>query len=169
MWSSSAGSSSRRICRSVFFGLFLGLLRAGHCLGSPGVGRQHGRSVFGAAHDPDADNVSAATADSYTNPTREPLPPAVLLAAGLPPGQQDRQPAALAGLAQGQGLLPRAGQSLRVQAWRKAHPGYWRKRRKKSGALQDHCLPQALVPPADKGTLDAGRVTRCHASRKALP
>ena len=46
---------------------------------------------------------------------------------------------------------------LRVQAWRKAHPGYWRRRRKplgppsgKSSALQDHCLPQALVPPKDK-------------------
>ena len=39
---------------------------------------------------------------------------------------------------------------LRVQAWRKAHPGYWRRRRRKSGALQDHCVAQRLVPPADK-------------------
>ena len=45
---------------------------------------------------------------------------------------------------------------LRVQAWRKAHPGYWRKGTKRSGALQDHCPPQALVPPADKGTLTLG-------------
>jgi hypothetical protein len=42
---------------------------------------------------------------------------------------------------------------LRVQIWRKAHPGYWRRRRSKPGALQDHCLPQDLVPPADKPTL----------------
>jgi hypothetical protein len=45
---------------------------------------------------------------------------------------------------------------LRVQAWRKAHPGYWRTRRKRSGALQDHCLGQTLVPPADKGALTLG-------------
>ena len=43
---------------------------------------------------------------------------------------------------------------LRVRVWRQAHPGYWRRRRPKSGALQDHCLPQALVPPGDKVSLD---------------
>ena len=42
---------------------------------------------------------------------------------------------------------------LRVQAWRKAHPGYGRKPRKKSCALQDLCPPQPLVPPSDKDTL----------------
>ena len=42
---------------------------------------------------------------------------------------------------------------LRVQAWRKANRGYWRKRRKRGGTLQDHCPPQVLVPPADKATL----------------
>ena len=42
---------------------------------------------------------------------------------------------------------------LRVQAWRKTHPGYWRRRRQKSGALQDHCLPQVLVPAGDKSIL----------------
>ena len=42
---------------------------------------------------------------------------------------------------------------VRVQQWREAHSGYWRKRRKKSGALQDHCLPQTLVPPMDKHIL----------------
>ena len=45
---------------------------------------------------------------------------------------------------------------LHVQAWRKAHPGYWRKRRKKQEALQDHCRPQVLVPPQDKPNLDVG-------------
>ena len=45
---------------------------------------------------------------------------------------------------------------LRVHAWRKAHPGYWRRRRKKPSALQDHCLPQALVPPKDKPSLTPG-------------
>ncbi len=42
---------------------------------------------------------------------------------------------------------------LRVQAWRRAHPGYWRKRGQKSGALQDHCLAQVLLPAGDKVTL----------------
>jgi len=41
----------------------------------------------------------------------------------------------------------------RVKAWQRAHPGYWRGRRQKSRALQDHCLPQVLVLPGDKPTL----------------
>ena len=40
-----------------------------------------------------------------------------------------------------------------VQAWRKAHPGYWRKRRKRQKPLQDHCSPQVLVPPMDTPAL----------------
>ena len=43
---------------------------------------------------------------------------------------------------------------LRVQAWRKAHRGYWRDPRKRSRALQDHCVGQALVPPEDQPALD---------------
>lgn len=43
---------------------------------------------------------------------------------------------------------------LRVQAWRKAHPGYWRRPRKSPRALQDHCPVQALVPPANKPDAD---------------
>jgi hypothetical protein len=46
---------------------------------------------------------------------------------------------------------------LRVQAWRKAHPGYWRRTPKKpvalQGALQDPSPPQALVPPGDASLL----------------
>ena len=42
---------------------------------------------------------------------------------------------------------------LRVQTWRQAHPGYWQRRRQRSGALQDHCLPQLLVPAGDKSIL----------------
>lgn len=41
----------------------------------------------------------------------------------------------------------------RVKAWGQAHPGYWRKRGQKSGASQDHCPPQALVPAGDKSIL----------------
>jgi hypothetical protein len=41
----------------------------------------------------------------------------------------------------------------RVRDWRKAHPGYWKKRRRKPRTLQDHCLPQVIVPPSDKATL----------------
>ena len=44
---------------------------------------------------------------------------------------------------------------LRVRVWRQAHPGYWRRRRKKSRPLQDHWLPQTLVPAEDKSTLNA--------------
>ena len=37
----------------------------------------------------------------------------------------------------------------RVQAWRRAHPGYWRRcRGQKTGALQDTSIEQ---PPADEG------------------
>ena len=43
---------------------------------------------------------------------------------------------------------------IRVQAWRKAHPGYWRRHRRKPRALQDHCAAQVLVPPEDKPTLN---------------
>lgn len=43
--------------------------------------------------------------------------------------------------------------TLRVRRWREAHPGYWRKRRQKPRALQDHCRPQLLLPAADKSTL----------------
>ena len=40
----------------------------------------------------------------------------------------------------------------RVQAWRKAHPGYWRV---KPGALQDVCSSQIVVHEHDKHCLDA--------------
>ena len=43
---------------------------------------------------------------------------------------------------------------LRVQAWRKAHPGYGRKRRQRPRALQDHCPAQTIVPAEDKLHLD---------------
>lgn len=42
----------------------------------------------------------------------------------------------------------------RVKQWRKAHPGYWRNRRKTPRALQDHCPRQAPAPPQDKAHLD---------------
>jgi hypothetical protein len=49
---------------------------------------------------------------------------------------------------------------LRVQAWRKAHPGYGRRPPKApsalQGALQDHSPPQTLIAPEDKPTLAVG-------------
>ena len=41
----------------------------------------------------------------------------------------------------------------RVKAWQQAHPGYWRRRRQRSRALQDHCRSQVLVLPGVKATL----------------
>ena len=39
----------------------------------------------------------------------------------------------------------------RVQEWRRAHPGYWRRRRRQSEhALQDDCSPQPVEPHGDK-------------------
>jgi len=63
----------------------------------------------------------------------------------------------------GRGYFRGRANVLRVQAWRKAHPGYWRRRPKasqspdapsrdppkRSCALQEDCPPQALVPLAD--------------------
>ena len=43
-----------------------------------------------------------------------------------------------------------AANVLRVQAWRKTHPGYWRKQRKKPVALQDLSWPQTLDIVEDK-------------------
>ena len=42
----------------------------------------------------------------------------------------------------------------RVKAWQKAHPGYWKKRRKKPRALQDRCAMQVLAEPEDKLALE---------------
>ena len=44
---------------------------------------------------------------------------------------------------------------LRVQAWRRAHPGYGKTRRQRQGALQDQCVVQAIVPAEDKLPLDS--------------
>jgi hypothetical protein len=59
--------------------------------------------------------------------------------------------------AKGRDYFQGAANVLRVREWRKAHPGYWRKARKPSGALQgalqDHSPPQTLVPPQDTAIL----------------
>jgi hypothetical protein len=45
-------------------------------------------------------------------------------------------------------------QVQRVQAWRKTHPGYWKKRRRKAqGALPDDCSAQVAIPQADTARL----------------
>ena len=42
----------------------------------------------------------------------------------------------------------------RVQAWRAAHPGYWRRARAKTAvALQDDCRTQAFEPASESATL----------------
>ena len=41
----------------------------------------------------------------------------------------------------------------RVRQWRKAHPGYWRRKPKRENALQDDCLSQPVDVKADKGKL----------------
>lgn len=40
----------------------------------------------------------------------------------------------------------------RVQAWRKAHPGYWRR---KKGALQDICSTQPVAAQSERAILNA--------------
>lgn len=42
---------------------------------------------------------------------------------------------------------------IRVQAWRKAHPGYWRRCRKRPVALHDESAPQPIDIKEDKSDL----------------
>jgi hypothetical protein len=39
--------------------------------------------------------------------------------------------------------------AARVRAWQKAHPGYWKERRKRAQVLQVICAPEALTLQAD--------------------
>ena len=58
----------------------------------------------------------------------------------------------------GRGYFRGRANVLRVQAWRKAHPGYWRRVRKRAGkavALQDDCRPEPLGAQGDKSNLNA--------------
>ena len=74
-------------------------------MGEDVSGRNMG-AFLGAAHDPrETTHVSSLQAVIQTQPT-EPLASAILFAAGLPPGQQGRQPGLLACFARGAGLLP---------------------------------------------------------------
>ena len=43
--------------------------------------------------------------------------------------------------------------TLRVQEWRKCHPGYWRKKRSDENALQDHLSGKSTKIQDDKGRL----------------
>jgi len=58
--------------------------------------------------------------------------------------------------ARGRDYFRGSANAQRVKAWRQAHPGYRTRRRKISGALQDHCTPQPLVFTGDKHPLDSG-------------
>ncbi len=40
--------------------------------------------------------------------------------------------------------------AARARAWQKAHPGYWKRRKKKARLLQVVCAPEAIVGEADK-------------------
>jgi hypothetical protein len=55
---------------------------------------------------------------------------------------------------QGRDYFRGTANRLRVQVWRKAHPGYWRTSRPKAGALQDHCAAPRLVPVMDRPLLN---------------
>ena len=58
-------------------------------------------------------------------------------------------------------------QVARVQAWRAAHPGYGRARRKVSAALQD-TLPAQVIDSIDE-TPDRGEIPKVPALQDALP
>ena len=47
----------------------------------------------------------------------------------------------------------------RVKNWRKTHPGYWRRRRKRSAALQDVLISQPLLPQGDTSKLNCSQLT----------
>jgi len=53
----------------------------------------------------------------------------------------------------GRAYFRRPKNADRVRIWRERHPGYWRKRRKRSVALQDILIPQVLAPQADNPDL----------------
>lgn len=57
----------------------------------------------------------------------------------------------------GRAYFRRPKNAQRVRLWRERNPGYWRKRRKKSVALQDVLIPQVLVPQVDNPELNGGR------------
>ncbi len=44
----------------------------------------------------------------------------------------------------------------RVQSWRRAHPGYWRRRQRRTGALQDTLIAQVPVPKGKADQDDEG-------------
>jgi hypothetical protein len=56
----------------------------------------------------------------------------------------------------------------RVQAWRKAHPGYWRRRNKRPIALQDVILTQPVDVQEDKTDLMQGALQDVISSQHAL-
>ena len=78
--------------------------------GVAAVGTPTWAVCLGAAHDPNPTTQVPLLRTAIRSRAAQPLSPEVLQPAGLPAGEQVRQPAGLAGLAQGEGLLPRAGQ-----------------------------------------------------------
>jgi len=58
---------------------------------------------------------------------------------------------------------------LRVQLWRKAHQGYWRRRCQKSAALQDVLFTQVSVPLRDKPCLNEREGAISKSQPEALP
>jgi hypothetical protein len=57
----------------------------------------------------------------------------------------------------GRAYFRRPKNAQRVRLWRERHPGYGRKRRRKSAALQDVLMPQVLVPQVDNQDLHCSR------------
>jgi len=99
----------------------------------------------------------------------QPLPPEVLRSAGLPPGQQGRQPAALAGLCQGPRLLPRVDQPQAGTGLASGPSGLLAEAASAISRVT-RSLPDANPCPTRRYVhLRSGRVTRCHPHARSGP
>lgn len=90
--------------------LLMGFLPGGFLRFERAFGRTWGLHVFGAAHEFNQTTQVPPLWPVIRSRPAQPLPPEILRPAGLSAGQQGRQPAAVAGLAQGPRLLPGLGQ-----------------------------------------------------------
>lgn len=124
---------------------------------------------FGAAHDPNPTTQVPPLRPVIRSRPAQPLPPEILRSAVLPASQQGRQPAALAGLAQGQRLLPRVGQPPAGEGLATGPSGLLAEAAPEVSRLT-RSLPAASPYPSRRyAHLNAARLTRCHPYARSGP